>query len=492
MANSMPKAKPWYSPSRLAKTIGEAWWLRLIPIFIVIFVLILPAVFANVWSNAYGLDPEVGTLQDRLVPPAWIKGKVQAIIGGVDLNSVEVYKNGDLVEGAAITRQGTAITNGEPVLGIIEYRSGGDVIKVGRSLLYPGAVEEGVTSKLPTGLVVVKNPVSFDNGGLYVAGEEVQSGVALMGADNGGEVAFTPLGATIQGRQAKDALEVRDAGGNIVEPVVGIATMQDIRVDGTKDEILAQSNNVRQLTPDGSTKYWLGTDKNGRDLLTRMIYGARISLSVSLIAILFAGIVGTTLGLLAGYVGGWVDALIMRLVDIKLVILSILLALVLVPVVGSSLQLLDHFVAVAGPSFQKVVTVIALLFWALYARQVRDKTLSVKSRDFIQRARAAGASHVRIIFMHILPNVLKTLVIVAILQLATAFFVEAFISYIGAGIPRPTPAWSVMMSDGRVLILSNWWISFFPGLAILVAGLSLFFLGEWTRNRLDPKGRRVT
>ena len=254
----------------------------------------------------------------------------------------------------------------------------------------------------------------------------------------------------------------------------------------------SQSNNVRELTPDGSTKYWLGTDNLGRDLLTRMIHGARTSLSVSLIAILFAGIVGTTLGLLAGYVGGWVDALIMRLVDIKLVILSILLALVLVPVVGSSLQLLDHFVAVAGPSFQKVVTVIALLFWALYARQVRDKTLSVKSRDFIQRARAAGASHVRIIFMHILPNVLKTLVIVAILQLATAFFVEAFISYIGAGIPRPTPAWSVMMSDGRVLILSNWWISFFPGLAILVAGLSLFFLGEWTRNRLDPKGRRVT
>ena len=241
MANSMPRAKPWYSPSRLAKTIGEAWWLRLIPIFIVIFVLILPAVFANVWSNAYGLDPEVGTLQDRMVPPAWIKAKVQSLKGGVELNTIEVFKNEELVEGAVVTHQGTPFADGEPIVGIVEYRSGGDVIKIGHSLVYPGAVEEGVTSKLPTGLVVVKNPVSFDNGGLYVAGEEVQSGVALMGADNGGEVAFAPLGATIQGRQAKDALEVRDAGGNIVEPMVGIATMQDVRVDGTKDEILAQS-----------------------------------------------------------------------------------------------------------------------------------------------------------------------------------------------------------------------------------------------------------
>ena len=478
MAISIPKASPWYSPPRIIKLLQDARRLPLVPIFIIIFVLIVPAVFANVWSNAWGYDPEVGTLQDRLVPPAWIKAKVQTLKGGVAFENIEVYKNGEIVQGAQVTRQGSPIANGEPVVGIIEYQSGGDVIKLGRALVYPGAVEGAVASKLPAGLVVVKNPVAFDSGGIYVDGAEVQNGVAFMGTDNGGEVTFTPLGATIQGRQAKDALEVRDAGGNIVEPMVGVATMEDIRIDGTEEDILAQTNNVRQLTPDGSSKYWLGTDKLGRDLVTRMVHGARISLSVSLIAILFAGIVGTTLGLLAGYMGGWVDGLIMRLVDIKLAIPAILLALV--------------FVAVVGPSFQTVVAVIALVYWALYARQARGETLSVKNQDFIQRARVAGASHVRIIFMHILPNVLNTLVIVATLQLGTAILFEASLSFLGAGIPRPTPAWGVMVADGRELIVANWWVSFFPGVAILVAVLSLNLLGDWTRDKLDPKTRQVT
>ncbi len=478
MAISIPKAKPWYSPPRLAKTLGDAKRLPLIPISILLFVLVLPAIFANVWSNARGFDPEVGTLQDRLVPPAWIKAKIQTLKGGVVIDNIQVFKNGEMVERAVIDRQGTPQVNGEPVVGIIQYQSNAEVIKIGRALVYPGGVEAAVTSKLAPTLKVIKNPVTFNSGGLYVGGEEVPSGVAFMGTENGGEVTFTPLGATIQGSQAKDALEVRDAGGNLVEPVVGVATMEDIRIHGTEDEILAHPNNVRQLTPDGSGKYWLGTDKLGRDLVTRMIHGARISLSVSLIAILFAGIVGTTLGLMAGYIGGWVDALIMRLVDIKLAIPSILLALV--------------FVAVVGPSFQTVVTVIALVYWALYARQARGETLSVKNQDFIQRAKVAGASHFRIIFMHIFPNVLNTLIIVATLQLGTAILFEASLSFLGAGIPRPTPAWGVMVADGRELIVANWWVSFFPGVCILVAVLSLNLLGDWTRDKLDPKTRQVT
>lgn len=476
MANLIPKVKPWHSPPRLAKAIWESWWLPLIPLFIVVFVLILPAIFANGWSNAYDLDPEVGTLQDRLVPPAWIKAKVQSLRGGVDFNSIEVYKNGQLVENSSLTPQGTPVANGQPIAGIIEYRSSGEAIKIGRALVYPGGVEAEdpkAMSKLPDGLVLVKNPVSFDRGGLYVNGEEIQSGVAFMDTDNSGEVTFTPLGATFQGLQARDALEVKDAAGNIVEPVAGIATMEDVHVDGTEDEILAQSNYVRQLTPDGSTKYWLGTDKLGRDQLTRMIHGARTSLTIFLLAILFAGIVGTTLGLLAGYVGGWVNTMIMQLMDIKPVILLILLALAFVAVVGSSLQ--------------TVIAVIVLVYWALYGRQARSETLRVKSQNLIQTARAAGASHVRVIFMCILPNVIKTLAIVVALQLGTAFLVEAFLSYIGAGIPRPTSAWGVMMADGHELILANWWISFFPGLAILVTGLTLFLLGQWTHSNLHPK-----
>ena len=148
MAISIPKAKPWYSPPRLAKTLGDAKRLPLIPIAILLFVLVLPAIFANVWSNARGFDPEVGTLQDRLVPPAWIKAKIQTLKGGVVIDNIQVFKNGEMVEGAIIDRQGTPQVNGEPVVGIIQYQSNAEVIKIGRALVYPGGVEAAVTSKL--------------------------------------------------------------------------------------------------------------------------------------------------------------------------------------------------------------------------------------------------------------------------------------------------------------------------------------------------------
>ena len=422
MASSVHKTKPWHSQSKLAAAFSVLWRLRLVPVFIVVSVLILSAIFANFWSNWRGLDPEVGILQDRLVPPAWVKATVQSLKGGVDLNTIEVFKNDELVEGATLTHQGTPFADGEPIVGIVEYRSGGDIITIRRSLVYPGALEEGVTSKLPTGLVVVKNPVSFDNGGLYVDGEEVQTGVAFMGTDNGGEVTFTPLGANFQGRQARDALEVRDDGGNIVEPVVGFVIMEIIHVDGTEDEILAQPNHVRQLTPDGSTRYWLGTDRLGRGILTRLIHGARTSLLVALIVVLLAGVAGTAVGLLAGYFGGWIDGLIMRLMDIYLVILAILLALVFIQYLGSSLWPLlgISFRPPAelswwpdlGPSvwphlglgLPRVAMVIALVFWPLYARQVRGVILRVRNRDFARGIRATDASQPGITFMQIFPQ----------------------------------------------------------------------------------------
>ena len=514
MASSIPKTKPWHSQSKLAAALRVAWRLRLVPIFIVVFVLILFAIFANVWSNWRGLDPEVGTLQDRLVPPAWINAKVESLRGGMNFDNIEVYKNGELVRGAQITHQGSPIdANNEPVLGTVEFRSGGDVIKIGRALVYPGGVERENMSKLARGLVVVRNPVSFDGGGLYVNGEEVRSGVAFMGADNGGEVTFTPMGPTIQGRQAKDALEVTNASGNVVEPVVGIATMEVISIDGTEDEILAQPNAVRQLTPQGSSKYLLGTDKLGRDLVTGMIHGARTSLAVFLIVILLAGVTGTAVGLLAGYVGGWIDGLMMRLMDIYLLILAILLALGFLqyfgpsswPLLGLSLRppveqspwwpVEPSWWPSPGPSLwpyvglslPKVAMGIALVFWPLYARQVRGVVLSVKNRDLVRRIPAPDASQVRIIFMQIFPKLLYAFVIVAALQLGTTILLEAFLSYLGLGIPRPTPDWGSMMAGGRELIVSYRWISSLPALAILVVALSLFSLGEWTRNKLVSK-----
>lgn len=227
----------------------------------------------------------------------------------------------------------------------------------------------------------------------------------------------------------------------------------------------------------GSIDYPLGTDKVGRDVLSRIIHGSRVSLRVSIEAILVSGFIGTTLGLLAGYFGGKIDAVIMRLVDIALGLPIILMALV--------------FVAALGPSFTTVIVIITVFLWSRYARQIRGETLSIKERDFIARARVAGASHFRIMFRYILPNVVNTLIVLATLQLGFVILLESTLSFLGAGIPRPTPAWGMMVADGRELIVTAWWISMFPGLAIMLTVLSVNLLGDWLRDHLDPKLKNI-
>jgi peptide/nickel transport system permease protein len=227
----------------------------------------------------------------------------------------------------------------------------------------------------------------------------------------------------------------------------------------------------------GSLEYPLGTDKLGRDILSRIIHGARVSLVVSLVAILVGGGIGTAMGLISGYFGRWVDSLIMRLVDISLSLPTILLALVMV--------------AAVGPSFGTVITVLVVLLWARYARLVRAETLGIKERDFIARARVAGASHTRIMVKYIFPNVVNSLVVLATLQVGYVILLESALSFLGAGLPRPTPAWGLMIADGRELIVTAWWVSMFPGLAIMLTVLSLNLLGDWLRDHLDPKLRHV-
>lgn len=227
----------------------------------------------------------------------------------------------------------------------------------------------------------------------------------------------------------------------------------------------------------GSWKYILGTDQSGRDLLSRMLHGARVSLSVSLIALFVGGAIGTIFGLISGYFGGWVDYTIMRAVDIMMSLPLLLLALVLVTVLG--------------PSQTTTIAVVVILLWSRYARQIRAETLQYKTYDFVARARVAGASDLRILSRHIFPNVLNTLIVIGTLEVGSVILLEATLSFVGAGLPPPTPSWGLMVADGRDYVARAWWVSVVPGLAIMLTVLSMNLLGDWLRDWLDPKLRQV-
>ncbi len=217
----------------------------------------------------------------------------------------------------------------------------------------------------------------------------------------------------------------------------------------------------------------LGTDQLGRDILSRIVAGSRVTLAVAAAAVLLGGIVGTLLGLASGYFGGWLDRILMRLVDIQLAIPLMLLALMVV--------------AAAGPSLQNLVIVLALVSWVRYARIVRGQVLAVREREFVQSARAIGASAPRILLRHILPNVLTPAVVVATLELARVIVLEAGLSFLGLGVQPPSPSWGRMLAEGRTYISSAWWIITFPGIALMLTVLSVNLLGDWLRDYFDPR-----
>ena len=232
------------------------------------------------------------------------------------------------------------------------------------------------------------------------------------------------------------------------------------------------------VRPEGSTKFLLGTDHLGRDVLSRVIYGARISLIVSIVTLAVGGSIGVTMGLAAGWYGGIVDEVLMRLVDIKLAIPLILIALVLVITLGQSLWI--------------IVTVLCLFIWPRFARQVRGEVLQLKHMDYVSLAKVSGASTARILFIHIFPGTINTLIVVATLQVGIVILLESTLSFLGAGVPPPTPAWGSMVSDGRDKLAGGvWWISTFPGVAIMVTVMSLNLFGDWLRDTLDPRLRQL-
>ncbi len=227
-------------------------------------------------------------------------------------------------------------------------------------------------------------------------------------------------------------------------------------------------------SPDGK---YLGADKLGRDILSRLIHGSRVSLSVSALVILFGGAVGTVVGLMSGYYGGWPDMVMMRIVDIGLSIPLFLIALLMA--------------VLFDPSYRNIIIIISVLIWPYYARQIRGEALAIKQRDFVLMAKVIGTPGWKIIVKHMLPNVVPTLLVLATLQVGAIILLEASLSFLGVGIPPPKPAWGLMVADGRGLITSAWWLTVFPGLAILFTVMSFNLLGDWIRDRLDPRLRQI-
>lgn len=218
-----------------------------------------------------------------------------------------------------------------------------------------------------------------------------------------------------------------------------------------------------------------GTDEVGRDIMARLAYGSRVTLLVAGAAVLLGGVFGTFLGILSGYVGGLTDRILMRLVDIQLAVPLMLLALLVV--------------AALGPSIRNVVLVLALTSWIRYARVIRGQVLALREREFVQSAHAIGASTLRVMIRHILPNVLTPALVIATLELARVIIMEAALSFLGLGVQPPNPSWGRMLADGRVYISSAWWTVTFPGLAIMLTVLGVNLFGDWLRDYFDPRNR---
>jgi len=238
----------------------------------------------------------------------------------------------------------------------------------------------------------------------------------------------------------------------------------------------AQDLLTRLSPPQWTGGHLLGTDNLGRDVLSRLIYGARISLFVGLAVALISSTIGALVGIVAGYRGGWADRVLMRLADVQLAFPAILLALAVVAFLGNGLWV--------------VIIVLGVTNWVSYARVARSSVLSLRERDYVLEARAIGVGPATIMRRHLLPNVLASLITIAALNVASAIVVESALSFLGLGVPADIPTWGSMLADGQLYLGTSWWIAVFPGLALMLTALSINITGDAIRDAVDPRTYR--
>ncbi|MDO6707499.1 ABC transporter permease [Photobacterium sp. 1_MG-2023] len=256
--------------------------------------------------------------------------------------------------------------------------------------------------------------------------------------------------------------------------IILLVLCSDLLFQGMADKI---NLSARLIAPFTQAEHWFGTDPLGRDILARVVSGGTVSLKVGFISVMGAVVFGVLMGLVAGYFRGFIDVIVMRFADIQLAMPFILLAIT--------------FIAIVGGGLKNMIILLIISQWVQYARLVRGSVLSLRDREFIQSARAIGVSHFHILFSHLLPNLIGPVIVLMTLNVANNILLESSLTFLGLGVDPLTPSWGGMLANGRTYIQTAWWVSFFPGIAILLTVLGLNLLGDWLRDSLDPTGRTV-